>query len=157
MDTIIIFVGKYLFGISFVLIAYIFLKLNNTRRKELVLLLIGGGLLSLLIAKIGSQLYFNPRPLISDNIIPLFAASDVNGFPSDHTLITAFLGFAALSYSKKLGLIMLVIAALVGWARVAAGVHHFVDVIGAFIFTGAATFVILKVLKYRAKDTSSVK
>ena len=151
MNSLIIFIAKDLFILPLLLIAYLFFKLDNSKRKELVLVLIGGGILSLLLAKIGSHFFFNPRPFIGDHITPLFFASHVNGFPSDHTLLTSFLGFVALHYSRKLGVIMLVLAALIGWARVAAGVHHFVDIVGAFIITAVATFVIFKVLQTRNK------
>jgi len=156
MDIIIIFAARVLIVLPILLICYLFFKLNASKRKELAMVLVGGGILSLVLAKIGSQLLYNPRPFIGDHVKSLFIASHVNGFPSEHTLLSSFLGFAALRYSRKLGVFMLIVAALIGWARVAAGVHHFVDVAGAFFITGVATLVIVKILEIKNKKPKNL-
>jgi membrane-associated phospholipid phosphatase len=146
MDGLITFIAKYFILIPIFITVYIFLKLQGKKRKEMIIMLFCAGLLSMIFAKIGAHLYNDPRPYIKDGATPLFAhSSDPNGFPSDHTLLASFLGFVVLYYSKKAGTVLLIIAALIGWARVAAHVHHLVDIIGSFIFTGVA-FLIIKIL-----------
>jgi membrane-associated phospholipid phosphatase len=53
----------------------------------------------------------------------------------------------------------LVIAALIGLARVVAGVHHLIDIIGSFVFAGigvlVAGVVVEKLLKYRLDKSKS--
>jgi undecaprenyl-diphosphatase len=148
MDSITTFAARYLIIVPVAAVAYILLSLKGRKRKEFLILLLTSGVLSLLFAKIASHLYYDPRPYIKDGVTPLFAHSgDPNGFPSDHTLFSAFVGFAALSYSKRIGAALLVVAALIGWARVASGVHHFVDILGSFALTGIAYLLVSSLIK----------
>jgi membrane-associated phospholipid phosphatase len=83
----------------------------------------------------------------SDGTPPLFAHSgDPNGFPSDHTLLASFLAFGVYRYSKKAGYALMVVAVLIGWARVAAHVHHAVDIIGSIAVTALAYLIVTKLL-----------
>lgn len=141
MDTLIEFGAKYLILVPIVAIFYVLYELkDNKHRRQFLTLLIIGGVLSLLAAQVAEMLYDNPRPFIKDGIIPLFYATGENGFPSDHTLLASFLAFTVWQYRRNLGLALLIIAVLVGWARVAASVHHMVDVIASILITGAVSF-----------------
>src|ERR1035437_6913581 len=113
MDSLIIFVAKYLVLVPVVAVAYLIYKTPD--RRQLLIMLVCTGILSLILAKIASRLYWDPRPFLGGDVKPLFTASHDNGFPSDHTLLSAFLAFVALGYSKKLGWALLAIAALIGW------------------------------------------
>jgi undecaprenyl-diphosphatase len=90
------------------------------------------------LAKIGSHLYYDPRPFVSDHVTPYFGHSTDNGFPSDHTLLAAFLAFFTLGYSRRIGWILAGLTILIGGARVIAGVHHTVDVVGSCVIAGIA-------------------
>jgi membrane-associated phospholipid phosphatase len=148
MDGLITFGSKYLILVPILVNLYIFLKLKSKKRQEMLVVLFCVGILSIIFAKIGAHLYDNPRPYINDGTKALFAhGGDPNGFPSDHTLLSAFLGFVALFYSRKAGIFLLVVAALIGWARVAAHVHHAVDIIGSFIITGLAYLIVTNFIK----------
>jgi undecaprenyl-diphosphatase len=149
MDSLIIFAAKYLILVPVVATAY--LIYTTSKRRPLIKLLVCGGVLSLVLAKIASHLYWDPRPFLKDGVKPLFTASRDNGFPSDHTLLSAFLGFVALGYSKKLGWALLAIAVLIGWARLDAGDHHAVDIVASFVITAAACFITLRLLKIKTK------
>ncbi|MBX4199576.1 phosphatase PAP2 family protein [Candidatus Saccharibacteria bacterium] len=149
MDTLIVDASKYLILVPLLMSLFIFMDLDKAKRKQFLLMVIIGGALSLLIAKIGSHFYTDPRPAFKDGVIPLFANNDYNGFPSDHTLLASFLAFVALYYSRMLGLLLIVAAALIGWARVAAGVHHFVDIIGSFIITAVVVFALTRIIDTR--------
>ena len=72
---------------------------------------------------------------------PLIAHSNDNGFPSDHTLLSSLLGFAILPFAPIAGLVTLLIALLIGTARVLAFVHHPIDIIASFVFSGAAVLI----------------
>jgi membrane-associated phospholipid phosphatase len=133
MDEIIKIVAKYFVLIPVAVNLYIFWRLSPKKRLRMALIVIAGGILALVLAKVGSHLYNDPRPQFKDHSIPLFSHSNDNGFPSDHTLLAAFLGYTALIYSRKAGLGLLAVAVIIGWARVAAHVHHLVDIAGSFI------------------------
>ncbi len=145
MDSLAIFIAKYLIVVPVVATIYLLYKTPN--RKRLGMLLILGGILSIILAKIASHLYWDPRPFVNGDIKPLFTASRDNGFPSDHTLLSAFLAFVALLYSKRLGWALLAVAILIGWARVFAGVHHAVDVVASILITAVSVFIVNQALK----------
>jgi membrane-associated phospholipid phosphatase len=157
MDGLITFVAKYFILIPLVVAIYIFFKQKNDKRQEMLIILFCTGVLSIILAKIGAHLYNDIRPYLSDGTPSLFPHSgDPNGFPSDHTLLSSFLAFVVLYYSKKWGIFLLVVAALIGWARVAAHVHHAVDIIGSFIITALACFVVVKLVE-NTKVTNMLK
>ena len=64
-------------------------------------------------------------------------------FPSRHTVSAFIIAMAFMYINPKIGMIMLVIAALIGVTRVLAGVHFIRDVI-----SGAAIGVIIGVLGF---------
>lgn len=72
---------------------------------------------------------------------PLIAHSNDNGFPSDHTLLSSLLGFAILPFAPIMGIATLLVALLIGTARVLAFVHHPIDIIASFVFAGAAVLI----------------
>lgn len=147
MDGLITFIAKYFILIPILVAFYIFIKLKPKKRQEMLVVLFCAGVLSLIFAKIGAHLYNDPRPYIKDGSVPLFIhSSDPNGFPSDHTLLASFLGFVTLYYSRRAGIALLIVAALIGWARVAAHVHHLADIIGSFVFTGLAYLIVKSLL-----------
>jgi undecaprenyl-diphosphatase len=152
MDEIIKIVAKYLMAIPILLALYVFIRFRTKRQRlEFVVLVIGSGILSLLLAKIGSHFISDPRPFVVGHFQPLLPHGNDNGFPSDHALLTSFLGFALLPYSKKLGLIALVLAALIGAARMAAGIHHLEDIVGSFVITGISVLIVNELFKLATK------
>lgn len=159
MHSLIVFMARGLIIVPVLVVVYLFWTLSPKDRKKLAALLVLGGILSLIFAKFGAHFYSNPRPYFKDHITPYFMASHYNGFPSDHTLLASFLGFATLTYNRRVGNILLVLAALIGLARVVAGVHHFVDIVGSFLFTALATLVATWILSYwqtsRSKNRKS--
>lgn len=137
MDIFIIFIAKYFIVIP--IIAAIFVAWRFKNRKDIlkfILVVLVGGILSLILAKVASMLWYNPRPFVVGNFTPLIPHAADNGFPSDHVLLASFLGWTILRYSKKIGIGVLVVAAVIGISRVMAGVHHPIDVIGSFVVSG---------------------
>jgi membrane-associated phospholipid phosphatase len=148
MDGLITFIAKYFILIPIFVIAYVFFNFKGGKRREMLVVLFCTAVLSIIFAKIGAHVFDNPRPYISDGTTPLFSHSgDPNGFPSDHTLLSAALAFVVLYFSKRLGIFLLIAAALVGWARVAAHVHHAVDIIGSMAIAGLAYLIVMSALK----------
>lgn len=90
-----------------------------------------------LLARIGSALYNNPRPYIVAHIQPYFSASTDNGFPSDHMLLSSSLAMLVWYHNRRWGWVLLAVAVIIGLARVAGKVHHLVDIVGALAFAVA--------------------
>lgn len=117
-------------------------------RFELLLAFVLGGIISLLLAKVASHLYYDARPFIQAHFTPLLAHGNDNGFPSDHTLFASFVGWTLLRYSRPWGIGLLIVAALVGGARMAAGIHHLSDVVGSFVIAAVGVLLAWLVNRY---------
>ena len=149
MDSIIVFVAKYFIVLSVFILAWFWLKTTRPTKIELVVRLIIGGVLALVISNISARLYYDPRPFVTEHIKPLFAHAPDNGFPSDHALFTSLIGFTVVAYSKKVGALLLAVAAMVGAARMAAHVHTLQDIVGSFVISAVAAAVAARVSRYR--------
>jgi undecaprenyl-diphosphatase len=97
-------------------------------------------LLALGIAHIVADLWARPRPYLAHPDAHLFIApSHDTSFPSDHATAAFAIAVALLLRHRKAGVLALVLAALLGIARVAVGTHYPSDVVaGALIGTAAA-------------------
>lgn len=95
--------------------------------------------LTLLIGRVASLLYHDPRPFVTGHFTPLIAHSASNGFPSDHTLLAAAVACVIWRFDRRFGTGLFGLAVLIGLSRVFVGVHHLQDIIGAIgIAIGAA-------------------
>ncbi len=77
------------------------------------------------------------RPFVFNELIPttLYVPSD-GSFPSTHTAVGFALAVTILKHDRKVGILYLIMAGLVGIARILAYVHYPVDIIaGALIGT----------------------
>lgn len=142
MNQLIIFCAKYLFIISLVLVAISWLRLDSGGKKRFAVEAILGGLLALLLAKIGSHLISDPRPFVAGHFTPLVPHANDNGFPSDHALITSFLAFLVWPFSRRFSAGLMAVALAVSAARVAAGIHHPLDILGSFVISGVVVFAV---------------
>lgn len=142
MTLLIIFVAKYLFFVSILLASWFFLILPHTSKKKFTVFTLAAFIFSFALAKLLGAIFNDPRPFVSDHITPLIAHTADNGFPSDHTLLTMTIASVVFVYHRKLGILLALVAFLVGYARVLAGIHHVVDIIGAMVIAIAAVAIV---------------
>jgi undecaprenyl-diphosphatase len=96
---------------------------------------VAGGLsagLGLAVAQVVSRLVDRPRPFVAHpDAVHLFAhhAADP-GFPSDHTTAAFAIGVALLLRFRTWGAVVLVLATLLAFTRVAMAIHYPTDVLG---------------------------
>lgn len=159
MDSIIVFVAKYFFVITIGVVAVYWLMAPRVVKWRLGWQLLGGGLIALALSFLGSHLYFDTRPFVREHIKPLFAHAADNGFPSDHALLTSFIGFTMWFYSRRIAYFLLVVAVLVGTARVAAHIHSPIDIVGSFVFAATAAVLMHYLVRWwdRRSHGSKVK
>ena len=141
MKETVTFIAQYFVFLSAFLALWVFATQPPSKKKNFILVGLLGAVLTLLFAKIGNYLYYDPRPFVAGDFTPYFAHASDNGFPSEHTLLAAFLTFLAFGYSKRLGWVLLFLALLTGMARVKAGVHHSIDVLGSFAFAAVGVWL----------------
>lgn len=139
LDSVIVFLAT---DLSLIIIAAILFYLyhhHDKRRGAKEILVV---LLSAVLAWIAARLvktYFPAfRPELSvPGVVPLFNHGiGADSFPSGH--VTLLTGFAAAfwRYHKRLGQWLLAVALVVGFARVAAGLHFPIDVLGGLVLGG---------------------
>jgi undecaprenyl-diphosphatase len=93
---------------------------------EMVVGLVAMGVL----VKAAGALHTDPRPFVVDpSVHPWFSHPADNGFPSDHTAIGCVTAFVVLRHRRAAGVGLLVLAVVVGAARVLAHVHHVEDIV----------------------------
>ena len=142
MHGLTIFTARYLLFLMPLLPLYVLLHLKRPAQRRLVYQAILATVLAFILAKVATQLISSPRPFIADGVTPFFTSARDNGFPSDHTLMAGLVAFTTLLYSRRLGLVALVLAVLVGSARVVSGVHHGIDIIGGLVLSGLGVYAI---------------
>jgi undecaprenyl-diphosphatase len=99
--------------------------------------------LSYVFAQIGGLLYNDPRPFAVGHFQPLMAHAADNGFPSDHALLTATLVALVALIDIPWASPFVLLAFIVDWARVDAGIHHVIDVVGSSVIVALATLIAL--------------
>lgn len=105
-------------------------KQKGKLRHEFALCVIIAAVVALVLAKLAGNLYYHPRPFMTSAVQPLVSHASDNGFPSDHTIVATALAMTVYFYRLRLGIIVFVLAALIGIGRVAARVHSPVDILG---------------------------
>ncbi len=142
-----IFAAKYLVFIDALIAAVICAALLYRRPRpdalRWVVACVVMIVLALVLARIGSAVYTDPRPFVVDHVKPLIAHARDNGFPSDHALLAAAIVAAVFFLSPLWSVLFIVLAVLVDWARVGAGIHHVADVLGSSILVLIAVIIAL--------------
>ena len=110
------------------MVGFIFIR----KWKEITLVFFSG-VLAWILAYILKIIIYTPRPFeVFSNIVPLFSESGY-AFPSGHATFFMALAFALFFNHKKAGYVFILFALLIGIARIIAGVHFPVDILGGFI------------------------
>jgi len=144
MDTLIIFGAKYLYlVIALAAIVYFWRQPKELRFKIILCAVIAMPLIYI-AAKIIGNFYYNPRPFVVGEFIPLLPHSADNGFPSDHTLLSAAFAATTFFFYRKLGFLLFILAFLVGAARIWAGIHHFIDIWGSIAIAFITTYIVFE-------------
>jgi len=87
------------------------------------------------------------RPFLSlPNVHALFSETGY-AFPSGHATAFSALAFSIFFINKKVGYAFMFFALLIGLARITAGVHFPVDILGGFILGGGMAYFVKFILK----------
>lgn len=98
------------------------------------------GAFAWVMAAILKILVHTPRPfMILTDVQPLFNESGF-AFPSGHATFFSALGFALFIKHKRVGYVFILFAILIGIARVTAGVHFPIDILGGFALGWLITY-----------------
>lgn len=98
------------------------------------------GIIAWCVATLLKFVFQANRPYLTlRDVEPLISKTDYS-FPSGHATFFMALAVAMYLSHKKAGYIFIVLALLIGLARIAAGVHYPVDIIGGFILGGLVAY-----------------
>lgn len=149
MDLVAIFLARYAVILPPLILLHQLFLLPKREKLRFMFLVLFSIPLAYLIAKCGSQFYFNPRPYAIGGYIPLVPSGVENGFPSLHTTFAMTVALIVATKSRARGALLILIALLVGAARVYSGVHHGIDVLGGIVAAGAAVIITHRLLHVR--------
>lgn len=141
------------YGIIFLVLVLIWLwfsKKNNRcqKRKEVVLALIIA-FIAIGITELIGSIYFRPRPFVSHDVNLLIEKlSTDTSFPSTHSTGSFALAFSILKTNKKIGVMLLIFAVLMGFSRVFVGVHYPSDILAGAIISYAVTYFVMLVISF---------
>lgn len=147
MNLIIVFVAKYfLYLIGFIALIYFVLSDKKTRIDILKISVISASL-ALILARISSFFIYDTRPFVVGNVTPLISHAADNGFPSDHTLAAMLIAVVIFKFNKKIGTVLIILALLLGIARVLAKIHYPLDIAGSIIIDLISVWISVLVWK----------
>jgi len=129
-----IFAAKYL--IFFMVLFLIGMWLWGSRNQRVTLFITFVAVLNaLLINWLISYVWFHPRPFVLGIGNTYLAHAPDGSFPSDHAtvLFTISLVFLLRNGMRMLGLMMLLLALWVAWARIYVGFHFPFDMFGSLM------------------------
>ena len=154
MNTIIIFAAQYLLFVIILIAVVFWITLPKAQKLSFILYGILATISTYLLSRLASLAFYNPRPFVINKTIPLIQHAANNGFPSDHTLLSAMVAFVVFRYSKLWGSILLVLTVLVGGSRIIAKVHSPLDVIGAIAIAGVGCLSSIPLEKWISSKVS---
>lgn len=135
MDTLMIFLAKYLYLIVGIIAVLYVLMQSRSQQKKILIFSIIALPLTYLVAKIAGHFYFDPRPFVTHHLKPLIAHAPTNGFPSDHALLSFAIASVIFIFNKKIGIILGVLGLFVGISRIYVMVHSPIDIAGSFMIS----------------------
>ena len=140
LTTVVIWVAQYAFALS-ILLWIVYFIVRPGQRVDLFVLSALAFPLALAIALLLGLAIYDPRPFVVAHSVPLIAHTADNGFPSDHTLLTAAIAAVVFVLNRKLGLVLFGISLAVGLARIAALLHSPLGIAGSLLIAIVATGV----------------
>lgn len=145
LDQLMIFGTKYLIYIMAMLVLILGFRGKIKERKALLLIIFGLPI-SILIIVVIHQFYFEPRPFVTFNFLPIVSeVANSASFPSRHTTIAAVIAFAYTYFKSKWASLFLFLMLWVGISRIFVGVHYPLDVIGGFLVSIISLFISIKI------------
>jgi len=152
MNTVIVICAKYLIIVPILITALMLLYEPRSKWKKNVVHTCGVLAIAYILAKVGSHFFVDPRPFVVGHFTPLIPHAPDNGFPSDHTLLASALAAIVMCYRTRLAYFLWGLTLLIGTARVLAGVHHLVDILGSVIIALIAALIVHIVEKGMKND-----
>lgn len=156
LDYLAIFFAQY---IQYVITVWFAVMLvyppSQFRNRTLVLVATLAACIARLLVKPGILLFIaEPRPFVYLHFIPLVtvsASENMQAFPSGHALFFFALAMTTFLYHRPYGLLLFLVAVLMGLARIFTGVHWPLDIVWGALLGMLTGYVTYKVFKYYSR------
>jgi len=152
-DTVIIFFALY-FPYVVVILAGLFLLFHHEilqaetpyrvfwEKKREILKVFFSGCLAWILAYVLKYLFHTLRPFDAFSSVHSLVPESGFAFPSGHATFFMALAVAIFFLHKKAGYTFMFFALLIGIARIIAGVHFPVDILGGFVLGGLVSYLV---------------
>lgn len=161
LDQVIVFVAVWLGNIAIVGTAvFVFshhdhgiephTKASLVRKGKELAIIFASAFSAWVMVQILKIIFATERPFDVLGITSLFDHGG-HAFPSGHATFFSALAVAVYFYHKGLGIVLGVAAVVIGTARIAAGVHFPIDILGGLILGPLVALVSYKTLQYLGK------
>lgn len=141
-SVFVVFATSLAYVFYFSIITYLFLRKEEEQKtlfgfpsyfREPVMVL-GVTLISLGFVLFLKTLFDIPRPFdVLPNVRSLVEQGLGDSFPSGHAMVLSSLSVAVMIYQRRLGILLLVLACLIGILRIIVGVHYPADILGGLL------------------------
>ena len=147
LEKIIIFSVEYLYLlVAGCAIVFVLFSALHTKKKDITRLGVLSFAIGLLLDKVLNAVIFSPRPFVVENVSPIVPHVADNGFPSEHALFVMLIAGIIFVFHKKMGILLSILALIIGIGSILAKVHYPIDVLGsvliAFVSVLVSTFII---------------
>ena len=154
-DGLVIFFASHLGWILILIVLIYYIFRRDFREIPRITFIVASSLTAWIVAQAIKALVSAPRPfLVLDDVTQLISHGGIDAFPSGHATIYMALGLAFYVYNKKFGTIIMIGALLIGLARIIAGIHWPVDILGGYILAGIVVFLIYYIIRGRTTERS---
>lgn len=136
--------GPFLLLLALGIIWFATTGAERERRQRLVLLAAIATTGALLVNQILIRIWSRPRPFAVQAATLLLPPSHDPSFPSDHATFAFAIAVALFLVSKRVGVPALILAGLIGLARIYAGEHYVTDVVGGALIGTLATLIVTR-------------
>ena len=145
MNLIITFLASFLIWLMFAGLVVLW-AIDGKIKKEQVIHALIASFLAWMIAQIIKRLLPYPRPFLINGKPPLTITSETDGsFPSAHAALAFGLATTIWLHDRKVGWLYLILACVIGIARVLANVHFPVDILGGDLVGIITSFAVEKI------------
>lgn len=130
----IIFLNTY--GVIILLLSVVFYLWFIEKNRNEALHAVFSAALAAIFTLALKELFDQPRPFVTEDLKPMAGFYTSASFPSMHTSLAFSFTTTVALHQKRLGILLLIIASLIGFGRIAANVHFPEDIIaGAIVGT----------------------
>lgn len=126
--------AKYLIFVVFAILAVVCVLRLRQRLIWPVVSTVVALVVAFVAGRIESAVHSESRPFQTHHVHQLIAHANGQSFPSDHATAAFAVALAcAVFLSLRIGVLLFVLALLIGFARVYDGIHYPLDIAGGFL------------------------